>query len=349
MPLANLPTRARGIIIKMSVMVFDRRMFTPDQRPVITEKHAGPLLQILTWLFLSFAILSVATQSITRRATMRRFGASDIALFVALALTIGQMATVLCPAGQNIGNASSQLSPADVDGAFKALYSGDMLGIFSLAGVKGSILMALYVITPRAYHRVIIGTTGALIAVWAIAGAFAVAFQCPPPQRWNILNYICIDIRATRTFIIVLNIVTDVILIIIPSIIVVPTKMSWGKRLTILLGFWSRVGVIAASAVQLFYYRRLVFDETLLGNIWRAMIATEVVQVTSIITACIPFLKPFLMSLESGFLRADDMNRRHEGSSGSSRGRKPIKWTSSYIRIKNQQRSDRSTELNNLA
>ncbi|KAI0539933.1 hypothetical protein GGR58DRAFT_499556 [Xylaria digitata] len=336
----------------MLAMVFDLRVLTPRQRPAITEEHAGPLLQILTWIFLSFVILSVATQSITRRAIVRRFGASDIVLFVALALTIGQMSTVLSPAGQNIGNASTQLSPADVDGAFKALYIGDILGIFSLAAVKGSVLMALYVITPRVHHRIIIGITGVLVTAWAITGAFAVAFQCPPPKRWNILNNNCTNIHAIRTFIVVLNIVTDVILIIIPSIIVLPTKMSWGKRFTILSGFWSRIGVVAAAVVQLFYIRRLIFDDNLLNNIWRAMVATEVVQVTSIITACIPFLKPFLMSLESGFLRADDMNRRHEGSSDSrfAGGKKPIRWTSSYIRIKNQQqRSDRSTELSNLA
>lgn len=56
---------------------------------------------------------------------------------------------------------------------------------------------------------------------------------------------------------------------------------------------------------------------------WQAVVATQVVQCLSIVTACVPYLKPFLDSLESGQMRADDLRRRGKtgvsgyGGSGS--------------------------------
>lgn len=56
---------------------------------------------------------------------------------------------------------------------------------------------------------------------------------------------------------------------------------------------------------------------------WQAVVVAEIVQCLSIVTACVPYLKPFLDSLESGQLRADDLRRRGKtgvsgyGGSGS--------------------------------
>lgn len=56
---------------------------------------------------------------------------------------------------------------------------------------------------------------------------------------------------------------------------------------------------------------------------WQAIVTAQVVQCLSIVTACVPYLKPFLDSLESGQMRADDLRRRGKmgisgyGGSGS--------------------------------
>ncbi|KAL8900183.1 MAG: hypothetical protein Q9207_005819 [Kuettlingeria erythrocarpa] len=46
---------------------------------------------------------------------------------------------------------------------------------------------------------------------------------------------------------------------------------------------------------------------------WPVVLSAEVVQSLSIITACVPCLKPFLDSLESGMIRVDDLRRRGMG------------------------------------
>ncbi|KAL9611263.1 MAG: hypothetical protein Q9167_004089 [Letrouitia subvulpina] len=45
-------------------------------------------------------------------------------------------------------------------------------------------------------------------------------------------------------------------------------------------------------------------------NHWPLVVATQAVQALSIITACVPYLKPFFESLESGMIRSDDLRRQ---------------------------------------
>ena len=49
-------------------------------------------------------------------------------------------------------------------------------------------------------------------------------------------------------------------------------------------------------------------DPTL--DTWPATICTQIIQCLSICSACFLYLKPFLDSVESGFIRSDDIRRR---------------------------------------
>lgn len=45
-------------------------------------------------------------------------------------------------------------------------------------------------------------------------------------------------------------------------------------------------------------------------DLWRVHIAMSLAQTLDIVTACVPFLKPFVDGLESGMIRNDDLLRR---------------------------------------
>ena len=74
--------------------------------------------------------------------------------------------------------------------------------------------------------------------------------------------------------------------------------------------------VIAAAIAQIAYLNRssTALDPTF--ESWPAVLCAQIVQNLGIITACIPYLKPFLESLESGLIRSDDLRQRTEGSHG---------------------------------
>ncbi|KAI5923265.1 hypothetical protein F4810DRAFT_669579 [Camillea tinctor] len=323
-------------------------LIVPRQRPIIDDNHEAPLVQILTWLMLSFSILAVAAHLITKRALGRKLGSSDAIIFAALVLAIGQAAALLSPDGQAIGNTQEQISGEDFDRALKVLYSAEMLHILTLVVAKISLLVALCAITPITEHRFAIYSASIVIVIWGITSVFIVAFQCPAPQQWNVFNQGCTDIRSSRTYIAVMDIVTDFCLMVVPSFIIMPVRMSWRKRFTILSGFWFRITTIAVAIVQLIYLRRLRFDIHFLNNLWRPVACQQIIQTLSIMSTCIPFLKPFWASLESGFLRADDLNRRTAGGTSSS-ALNSSGWTSRYIKIKNYQNWVPSIELQSSA
>ena len=64
--------------------------------------------------------------------------------------------------------------------------------------------------------------------------------------------------------------------------------------------------VIGATIAQVVY----VLSASLASASWQATLCTEIVQCATITTACIPHLHPFLVSLESGWLRADEFRRQ---------------------------------------
>jgi hypothetical protein len=67
--------------MSLTSIVFSR---TEDQRPQISEDNLSPLVQILAWLFLTFAILFVAAQFLTKWTLSRRPGRADAVLLAAL-------------------------------------------------------------------------------------------------------------------------------------------------------------------------------------------------------------------------------------------------------------------------
>lgn len=62
--------------------------------------------------------------------------------------------------------------------------------------------------------------------------------------------------------------------------------------------------------VQLFYLDRTSDSQNPTLDFWSTAVCTQVVENLSIITACVPYLKPFFESLESGMIRSDDLRRR---------------------------------------
>ncbi|KAF1354318.1 hypothetical protein EJ07DRAFT_168294 [Lizonia empirigonia] len=279
------------------------------KRPAVHEGHSAPLIQVLAWLFLAFSSLSIITHFATKKALSRPLTRADFILLAALVLSVGQAAAFLCPAGQSIGNSQSGLSEATVMQAWKALYSGEILSLLTLVAAKGSLLVPFTTITPVVKHQRMMYLVCTVTVLWGLSGVLMIAFQCPSPNRWDITNPSCMDIRAIRTYNAVMNIITDLALATVPTLMILPLQISSERRLTLLTGFWSRVIVVAASAVQIGYIHVLPTSNDLLNSIWRVVICGQVVQVTSIMSCIILFLKPFLLSLESGFLSANKGTR----------------------------------------
>ncbi|KAI9647063.1 hypothetical protein NHQ30_005065 [Ciborinia camelliae] len=86
--------------------------------------------------------------------------------------------------------------------------------------------------------------------------------------------------------------------------------LLWAISSMIATSFHSltNTSVIIAVAFQLSYSNKPIVNPAF--DLWPAAIITQIVQCLSVVTACFPYIKPFLSSLESGMMRADDLRRR---------------------------------------
>ena len=78
---------------------------------------------------------------------------------------------------------------------------------------------------------------------------------------------------------------------------------------------------MVAAVAQLFFLNRTADSQNPTLDFWSAAVCTQVVQSVSLITACIPYLKPFFESLESGMIRSDLRRRGMKFSYGSGSGK----------------------------
>ncbi|KAL8932201.1 MAG: hypothetical protein Q9211_006463 [Gyalolechia sp. 1 TL-2023] len=321
-------------------------MSSPTSRPIDTPSNHGPVVSVVTWFLMAATALAVIARVSTKAAISRRLTSDDYIIFVALALSIGQGIAISLQTSHGAGRHQESLSASQLDKYYKCDYASNLLFILNLGCAKLSVLQMLKAITPVKQHIRMVMGVGAFVLVWSFASLLVSAFQCGVPETWNPIGNQCID-RVSKAFILeilfdhqiyrgfiprprltvlqtsfwtsygVLNLVTEAALVMLPLVIVWKIQTKTTKKAIIFLCFAARIVVFAAIIVQLVYVNRTrdSADETF--DTWPTLLCAETVQSLSIITACIPCMKPFLESLESGMLRSDDLRRRGMGGSNS--------------------------------
>ena len=86
-----------------------------------------------------------------------------------------------------------------------------------------------------------------LIAVWAVAGVFVLAFQCSGPNRWVLSPTsgpnaeTCINQYAMQIALRIIDIATDVGIVLLPGLMMRSVQVSTAKRWVVVLLFAVRL------------------------------------------------------------------------------------------------------------
>ena len=116
--------------------------------------------------------------------------------------------------------------------------------------------------------------------------------------------------------------------------------------------------VIIAAICQMVYLNRLDASDDLTFDVWRVTLCTQIVQCMSILTTCLVYLRPFLDSLETGFIQVGDLRRQQvsgfgyrteEGSRTGKDSKLGLSFTSLKSRLSRAQPRDEEVELQNSA
>lgn len=154
-----------------------------------------------------------------------------------------------------------------------------------------------------------------------------------------------------------MNVLTDVRLIVSPLVIVARLKSARPKKIILALFFMARVwesiarpvycsmltwdSVVTAVICQVIYLNRIKPSGDLTFEIWPVTLCSQIVQCLSILATCLVYLRPFLDSLETGFIQVGDLRRRHVSGFGyraeaGSRGPRDKKSGVSFSSLKSK-------------
>ncbi|KAF2759845.1 hypothetical protein EJ05DRAFT_526531 [Pseudovirgaria hyperparasitica] len=200
---------------------------------------------------------------------------------------------------------------------------------FSLCFAKLSMAAMIYSLTPKAHARHYAVATAVFVAIWALTSGLVLAFECDPPRSWDYIDGKCINSYAARVYIETANIFTEVALMILPCPIIAQLNMPTKKRISLASTFFCRTrsdltnanrstsiltlgSVIGSLIAEIVCLGRVDYQGDRLYTFWPVIVCQQFAQFTCIVSTCVVYLRPFVTSLESGFIRVDDARRRGE-------------------------------------
>ncbi|KAG8168978.1 hypothetical protein KVR01_001727 [Diaporthe batatas] len=288
---------------------------------VVGEDIVNAVTNVLVWFLFITNILSVSARLGTRYYVSKELEWDDGLQVLAQVTTLGQCICITIAAEHGFGKPTDSLAQDDLEIVAKFLYASLPLLILTLALIKWSISIFITRLTPDEAHLMVDTALRILNGLWWLSATLISLFQCSVPRVWDWVNRDhCIDQRAWWTYFVVMNIVIEIGYVGLLVWIIGMLHMSRPQRVLILVVFVARILVVAAAVAQLITYWRAYATADINSNIWLPTILNQVVVTTSVITSCVPFLKPLMLSLESGIARVPD-EPQELTFMGSSRGK----------------------------
>lgn len=164
---------------------------------VITNENVGPVISILTLLFMVAMVLAVILRILVRFTTSLVPGTDDAVILLALLTALGEVIAISLSVNRGLGLKSTLISPPQLVSIQKGVYAASLLYVLTIALGKASTLLLLHRLTVSTPHRLAVQITAAVIVAWTLAALFGAAFQCHLPEAWVIGDRRCFDIVST--------------------------------------------------------------------------------------------------------------------------------------------------------
>ncbi|KAF2110268.1 hypothetical protein BDV96DRAFT_464079, partial [Lophiotrema nucula] len=252
-------------------------------------------------IFSSLGTLFVALRLWTRFVIIRAPGWEDWVLIASWLCAVATVITIGLQVHFGLGEHGSELSESQAQNLLLNLYISISTYCASIGLTKLAILMQYQRVFPTQTFQRWCWAIIAVIIAYTIATVVACIFVCTPISIfWTGKPGLCINEFASWFANAVINIVTDLIIIILPMPVV--RKLKLGKRQKYLL-----MGVFAFGAVVCIIsivrlHSLLVVTHSSDPTFDNAPTATfSVVEINvAIICACLPTLRPLLAQWMSG-------------------------------------------------
>ncbi|KAG8413526.1 hypothetical protein J3459_015271 [Metarhizium acridum] len=280
--------------------------------------HNKSLLVRATTLFLMVVgLLSCITRISMKWFTVRKLSLDDQLAMAATALAVAQSVVVVAEADNGLGQHLDDLRRDHVTYVLKAQYAAGALFIASMTLAKLSAITTLWVLAPL-YHRRTVIVTCSFIVLWALTSIVPALLQCGIPIPWDYMSGQCFQRAAFWIYVAVGDIATDVAIVTIMLTISFNLQLPMSKKMLVGGVFGSRILVTPAIIGHMVVFHDIIDKGDATFHMALPTILAQLVQCLSIVTACAPYLKPFLDSFKSGAMIAVDASSQNTGAKSKS-------------------------------
>ncbi|KAL9530765.1 hypothetical protein SMMN14_05558 [Sphaerulina musiva] len=303
----------------------------------VSPRDHGAYILIAAVIFMILSGLTTVVKLYATAHTFRRLRVDDVALVAALVFALLYTVVTCESVKHGLGRSAENLTVAQTRSAGQYFLAANVLSYPSLASSKCSVAFLVISIQPRRWIVTSLYGLCAVVVVWAIVAICVTALQCGP-DRWVLgpdSDNTCIDQYAAQLALSLVDIFTDVGLVILPVVMVASVQFSIWKRFIVSFMFGLRILVPVFIAINLAYQARFYDKPTpdrtfaaVMPSVW-----TSIALHVSLITACLPALKRFLLDFGAGVanglmgeafeLQQGHMTKQSQGQSSMRDSRPP--------------------------
>ncbi|KAF2450520.1 hypothetical protein P171DRAFT_516380 [Karstenula rhodostoma CBS 690.94] len=270
---------------------------------VISADDHGPILAMTTWFLICTLIICTATRLGVRFATRSPRTVDDLLILAAATVAIGGAVAGSFAVESGFGKRISLLTPAALEKIQKELYTATVLYILTIGLSKLSITTFLERLACTSNHKISVIILYTVSISWTFAFTTGVLFQCELPRPWAVLNGKCIPMLPFWIAACLVDVLTDVGMIILPIRIVSSLQLPSRKKTAVISTFSLRTLLILLGITRVILLDRAIHGDWSFDSIPYA-ITTQAYSTVSVIVACLPGLKPFIDSVRTGMLSA---------------------------------------------
>ncbi|KIW99849.1 uncharacterized protein Z518_10777 [Rhinocladiella mackenziei CBS 650.93] len=267
----------------------------------VTANDRGTPVTLVNCVLIIFSSIVVIARAFTRLRITNLKALDDFAIIVALAFAIAQTVCMQLARNHGLGKHRDIVSSEDFILYSKYNYASNILTVLTLAFAKCSVFQLILTIIPKRRIRLACHALDATIVLWLLTSIFALAFQCDLPHPWLLGGDRCVNLTALYDYVGIMNILTDIALIVIPFLVVWDLQLRISKKIIITSLFAGRVLVPGTAIAQLAcldaYLDAIGGDQTWQNSI--PAILNQIIVNLSIITACVPSLRRVVTDLQT--------------------------------------------------
>ncbi|KAL4904659.1 hypothetical protein BDW74DRAFT_27352 [Aspergillus multicolor] len=273
---------------------------TPFQQ--LSTDNRGPIVTLVSVCLLIVAVIFVLAKFGSAIYFKQRRTAVNTPIWVALILSIIQVVILQKAVDNGLGRHENQLSEGQIQRLSKFSFAAQLLLIVVLSLTKLSTILLIWKLTPSKGLRLHCSITAAVVIGWMIFALFGLSFQCQLPEAWLYRPERCAGEGALFYPIAVINILTEIVLVVLPYIMMQNVQMASQKRVKILCSFSSRLCVVGLAITHLALLPSFVRsnDITWDSSIWHVI--GQAMMLTSVTIACVPTLYHIFAGLHSGLI-----------------------------------------------